>query len=217
MALTSDETREYITGYIGFAVLILVGSYLLFLQIRKKGGIELNNKSIVVCNIPSKTIQLNQIHKVEVGYNGNKNNMRILYFENKKIKTIQFGQAYSEPLDNIAELIRLNKTRVDNESYLLGIENFEQLEKDHNPSRVTLLNLVLPSNYLLLISLVYFTDIIETKTLYYVIFGFLFVLEITLLIFFQKGNINITKRILISFLGFFGAVIFFIVKMILSL
>ena len=214
MALTADESREYLTGYIGFTVLVFVGGYLLFLQIEKKGGIELNDKSIVVHNIPTKTIQLNQIHKVEVGYNGNKKNMRILYYENKKIKAIQFGQAYSEPLDNIAELIKLNKTRVGNEVDLSGIENFEQLEKDHNRSRVTLLNWALPGNYILLIFLVYFIDLIEFKTVNYVVFSFLFLLEITLSIFYQKGNIKITKRILISFLVFFCAVIFFIVEMI---
>lgn len=143
--------------------------------------------------------------------------MRILYYEKKKIKTIQFGQAYSEPLDNIAELIRLNKTRVCNEIDLSGIENFEQLGKDHNRSRVTLLNWALSGNYILLIFLVYFIDLIEFKTMNYVVFSFLFLLEITLSIFYQKGNIKITKRILISFLVFFCAVIFFIVEMIQNL
>ncbi|MBN2541128.1 MAG: hypothetical protein JXB08_06355 [Bacilli bacterium] len=36
LALTGDESREYLTGYISFTVLVLVGGYLLFLQIGKK-------------------------------------------------------------------------------------------------------------------------------------------------------------------------------------
>lgn len=217
MALTGDEIQEHIAGYISFAVLVGVGTCLFFLQIGKKGGIELNDKSLIIHNIPLKKILLEQIYDVEVGYNGNKKNMRVLYYEKNKIKSVQFGQAYSESLSNIAELIRSQTRKLSKEFNFPKSDNNEGIVKDYNRGRSMILNWALPSNYILLSMLVYFVDFFKLKILIYVIFGFLFLLEIALSFIYYRGNIKITKRILISFLLFSSVAIFLIVEMLLKL
>jgi len=217
MLLTAEELDDILTSTIFFVILIPVEFILIYLQMSKKGGIEVDERTLIVYNIPRRIIPLEQIDHIEIGYNGNKNSMRIRYFEKEKLKSLHFGQSYSESLTEIAEKIKsLIEKRENKDLYTESIQK-QLIIETFNKKKLLLVNIFFTGTYLVFFVPLSFASFMERKPFLYILFGVLLIVEILLSFMTYRKSIKLLKRMYISFVLFLIAVIFFVIEIVLNM